>query len=191
LKSKGLLSVTVIALLFCLFITDSAKGQARLDQYICDFGAAFTQATTTNARRGFIGVDIFAGKMITNNICLGVTVGHDIVSWRNIDTLKERMAVVPFLIKTKYFIDISPMIQLYASAGAGVYRTIPHLSTKPIGDIWFAGNHPGGSVGIGVDYWFLLMQGVGFAFEYNLFDTDGDEIFSYFAVRVDYCFIKF
>ena len=191
MKMKStILGITFLSII-CITFTGGAYGQATNKQYVAEFGAAFTQATVTNARTGFFGLDLFAGKMLTNNLCLGLSIGHDIVSYRKIEDYHERLTVIPALVKAKYFINIGPRLQLYTSVGGGVYRASPHLTTEPIGDIRYTTNQPGGAVGFGIDYWFLLLQGVGVSFEYHFFNTDEESIFSFFAFRLDYCFIKF
>jgi hypothetical protein len=190
LKVKAILSGLIVLIVF-LGSTGTAYAQAVNGRYTLNLGIAYTQATTTNARTGFLGFDIFAGKMLTNNICVGFAVGHDIVSYRQLGDFHERLAIIPFQIKTKYYMSLSTMVQAFATVGGGVYRALPHLNPEPIGDISYATNQPGGSIGFGVDYWFLLMQGVGFEFEYHFFNTDKDNLFSYFALRVSYGMLKF
>jgi len=187
---RAVIGIVFLSLL-CITLTGSVHGQATNKQYVAKVGAAFTQATVTNAQTGLFGLDLFVGKMLTNNLCLGLGVGHDIVSYRKVDSYHERLIIIPALVKAKYYINISPRLQLYASAAGGVYRASPHLNTEPIGDISYTTNQPGGAVGFGIDYWFLLLQGVGVSFEYHFFNTDEESIFSFFALRLDYCFIKF
>ncbi len=191
MKTRAVISGVGIFLIFFLALAGSAVGQAIKTQYICDFGGSYTQATVKNAQTGFFGLDIFAGKMLTSSFCLGLGAGYDVVSLRKIDDNNERFAVIPVALKAKYFFNFGTSMQAFVMAGAGVYRSVPHLVTHPIGEIWFSSNQPGGSIGLGLDYWFLITSGVGFAFEYHFFNTDGDELFSYFAARIDYCLIKF
>jgi hypothetical protein len=174
-----------------LTFTGTADAQVQKDYFVLDFGAAYTQATVVNAKRGFIGLDIFAGKMLTNNLCLGFSSGYDVVSFEKVGESTERLAMIPLLVKAKYYFNVAPMMQFWCSLGVGAYRSVPHLIDEPIGGIWFSGNHYGGSLGIGFDYWFLLTQGVGIAYEYHFCSTEPGDIFSYFALRVDYCMFRF
>ena len=191
MKTKAILSLSGILVLFCLVLTGPAHGQATDGQFVIHMGAAYAKTTEENADSGFFGIDIFAGKMITNNICIGVGVGYDIAHYSGKGDLKERLALIPMTAKALYFVNFGPMLQMYVSAAGGVYRAMPHLAGGKIGDIGYTTNQPGGSVGIGLDYWFLLTTGVGFGFEYHTFKTDGDDLFSYFTARVDYTLIKF
>jgi outer membrane protein W len=165
-----------------------AAGQATKGQYVADFGAAYAKALDSDAKSGFVGLDMFAGKMITSNICLGLGVGADIISYEKVGDMHSRLAVIPLLVKAKYYLNLGPMLQAYVSAGAGAYAVSTHLH-EPIGDIRYSMNQPGGAVGVGIDYWFLLLQGIGFSVEYHMFKTDIDP-FSYFVARVEYCLIK-
>jgi hypothetical protein len=186
---KTSLVVSVI-LLSCVTLSGAVFGQAIQKQYIADFGCAFTQATVTKAQMGLAGIDIQVGKMLTNNICVGLATGYDVVSFRKVDSIYERLAMVPIVAKAKYFLTIAPAMQLHASVAAGAYQSIPHLSIDPIGEIWNASTDPGGAAGIGFDYWFLGRQGVSAEFEYNFIDSGGEDLFSYFAVRLNYSLIK-
>ena len=177
-------------LLCSVVFSETALGQATKNQYVADFGAAFTQATVTKARGGFVGLDLQAGKMLTSNISLGLATGCDVVSLRKIGDVYERLSIIPVLAKAKMYFTIAPMMQLYASAAGGVYQSVPHLNTEPIGEIWNADASPGGSLGIGFNYWLLGTQGLGAEFEYNFFDGGGENMFSYFAVRLNYSIIK-
>jgi hypothetical protein len=165
-------------------------GQATNGQFVADFGVAFTQAIADDAKTGLVGIDIFAGKMITNNICVGLGAGADIVSYEKIGSFHSRLTVIPVIAKAKYYLTLGPMLQVYASAGGGAYLVSPHTE-EPIGGIEESSTKVGGSVGLGIDYWFLLLQGVGFSFEYHIFDTDGGDLFTYYAARLQYSIIKF
>ncbi|MCK4236429.1 MAG: hypothetical protein KAX38_04870 [Candidatus Krumholzibacteria bacterium] len=192
MNRKVILSGIGLVFLLCITITGTVYGQATAKQNVIHLGAAYTQALVDNAQAGFVGLNMFFGKMLTNNICLGISTGYDIVSFRSVGDMKERVAVAPLQIKAKCYMNLGPMLQLYASAAGGAYRVIPHLGTEKIGTLGgYTTTQPGGSVGIGLDYWFLLTTGVGFELEYHTFTTDGDDMFSYFAARVDYCLIKF
>jgi hypothetical protein len=189
LKITGIVKGIVLSLFLCLLVPGIAAGQATKGQYVADFGAAYAKAIDSEAKSGFVGIDLFAGKMITNNICLGIGTGADIISYEKVGDMHSRLAVIPFLAKAKYFVNLGPMLQLFFSAGAGAYVVTPHLN-EPIGDIKeYSMNQPGAAVGMGIDYWFLLLQGVGFSVEYHMFNTDYDP-FSYFVARVEYCLIK-
>jgi hypothetical protein len=158
--------------------------------FMGDFGIAYTQATVVNAKSGFVGFDVFAGTMLTDKLGIGLFTGYDVTSYEKQGDATESLAFIPVLVKLKYYFNIGTRLQLFVSGAAGAYRSIPHLATEPIGDIWYAGNHYGGSVSFGINWWFLLTQGVGFDYEYHFFTTEGD-MFSYFAVRIDYCLIRF
>ena len=188
MKITGIATGIIVSLFLCLALPGVALGQATKGQYVADFGLAYAKALDSDAKSGFIGIDLFAGKMITNNLCLGLGSGGDIISYEKVDNYHSRLAVIPLLLKAKYFVNLGPMLQAYVSAGAGAYVVSPHLK-EPIGDISYSMNQPGGAVGVGIDYWFLLLQGVGFSVEYHMFNTDVDP-FGYFAARIEYCLIK-
>ena len=155
-------------------------------------GGGFAKAMVDDAGGGMLGVRVYGGKMLTNNICLGISAGYDVVSYEKKEELHERLAIIPFQANITYFMNVGSMMQLYASLGGGVYRTLPHLGGESIGDVDKTVTRPGGSVAIGLDYWFLLTTGVGFNFEYHMFDTpDGGSMFKYFVARIDYYLIKF
>ena len=168
-----------------------AQGQASKGQFIVDFGVAFTQATVDDAATGALGIDIFAGKMMTSGLCLGLSAGGDIVSYEKIGDYHSRLAVLPLIVKARYYITFNRMLQAHASLAGGVYYISPHLAEGSIGGVRYSMNQPGGSVGIGIDYYFLLTQGVTFELEYHMFNTDNDGMFGYFAARVNYSLIKF
>ena len=184
-------AIAVLSAFFlCVVLSDAAFGQTMQKRYVADFGGAFTQATVTKARMGFAGIDIQASKMLTNNISVGIATGYDIVSFREIEGIYERFAIIPMLAKARYYFTLSPITQLYASAAGGVYQSIPHLSVDPIGGMWNSTTKPGGAVAFGFNYWFLGTQGIGAEFEYNFFDSGGENMFSYFALRINYSLIK-
>ncbi|HER43131.1 MAG TPA: hypothetical protein ENO08_01575 [Candidatus Eisenbacteria bacterium] len=179
----------MLSLFLCLIVPGIAMGQATKGQYVADIGAAYTKALDSEAKSGFVGIDLFAGKMITNNICLGLGIGADVISYEKIGDFHSRLIVMPVLVKAKYFVNLGPMLQAFVSAGAGAYIVSPHLS-EPIGDVkTYAMNQPGAAIGVGIDYWFLLLQGVGVSVEYHMFNTDFDP-FGYVAARIEYCLIK-
>jgi hypothetical protein len=159
---------------------------------VADFGLAFTQATVTKAQRGFLGADISMGKMLTNNLSVGLAIGYDVVSFQKIDDIYQRLAVVPILARAKYYLTVAPLMQVHASAAGGVYRMVPHLGIDKLGGVWEAETKPGGSFGLGFDYWFLGRSGIGAEFEYNVMgaDSQDDNYFSYFAIRVSYSIVK-
>lgn len=190
MKTKAILSG--VGLLLFLVMTGTAYGQATVGQGVFHFGGAFTKAMVDNASMGFVGLDVSAGKMITNSLCLGVASGYDVVSYNKSGEFYERLAIIPIQVKVTQFINIGSMLQLYISAGGGAYRALPHLTGNEIGNIGEATTQPGFSLCVGLDYWFLIATGVGFAFEYHMFTTPDDgDMFKYFAARVDYCLIKF
>ena len=77
-----------------------------------------------------------------------------------------------------------------AAAAGGVYQMVPHLGIDPVGGVWDSKTRPGGSAGVGFDYWLLGTRGISAEFEYNFLDSGGEDIFSYFAMRVSYSIIK-
>jgi hypothetical protein len=190
LKTFKTLSIAGALLLCCAVYSGTASGQPMQKQYVANFGAAFSQATVTKAQRGMLGLDLSTGKMLTNNLSVGFAIGYDVVSFQKNEGIYARLAVVPILAKAKYYFTIAPAMQLHATAAGGGYQAIPHLGTDPIGGISKAGMHPGGSVGVGFDYWFLGRQGLGAEFEYNFFDSGAESVFSYFSVRLNYSLIK-
>ena len=194
MKAKAI--VTHLGVLFFLLtiMTAAVLAQATDDQSVYHFGGGFVKAHVDDARSGFFGARVYGGKMLTNHICLGLSAGYDVVSYhKDEDTkLHERLAVIPFQAHVTYFVNVGAMMQVYFQFGGGAYRTLPHLGGESIGTIDKAVTRPGGSVAIGLDYWFLLTTGVGFTFEYHTFDPPGEGgLFKYFAARVDYCLIKF
>lgn len=191
MNSKNVTKGIILLLFCCLVMPGLARGQASKDQFIVDFGAAFTQATADDAASGALGFDIFVGKMLTSGLCLGLTVGGDIVSYEKIGDYHSRLIVFPLIAKARYYITFNRMLQAHASLAGGVYRVSPHLAEGSIGGVSYSMNQPGGSVGIGLDYYFLLTQGVTFEIEYHMFNTDYDGLFKYFAVRVNYSLIRF
>lgn len=191
MNRKNVTKGIILLLLCCLVMPGLARGQASKGQFIVDFGAAFTQATADDAATGLFGIDIFAGKMLTSGLCLGFSTGGDIVSYENINDYHSRLVVFPLLAKARYYITFSRMLQAHVSLAGGAYRVSPHLAEGSIGGVRYSMNQPGGSVGIGIDYYFLLTQGVTFEVEYHMFNTDEDDMFGYFAARVNYSLIRF
>ena len=190
MKIQKRIPVVSAVLFCCIALSGAAFGQAVQKQYVADFGGAFTQATVTRAQMGFAGVDLQVGKMLTNNLSVGISTGCDVVSFRKVDSIYERLMMVPILAKARYYVTVAPAMQVYASAAGGIYRSIPHLSIDPIGNIWNARTDPGGAVALGFSYWFLGTQGLGAEFEYNFLDSGGESLFSYFALRLNYSIIK-
>lgn len=192
MKSKDIITSIGVLLSLLVITTGTTFGQATVGQGVFHFGGGFAKAQVENAKGGMIGARVFAGKMLTNNLSLGFSAAYDVVSYKKVGDLHARLAIIPFRLETTYFINIGPMMQLYTSLGAGVYRTLPHLGGDHVGYIEKAVTRGGGSAAIGFDYWFLLTTGVGFTFEYHMFDTPGDkDMFKYFVARIDYCLIKF
>jgi hypothetical protein len=174
----------------CAVFSGAALGQAVQKQYVADFGLAFTQATVTKAQMGLVGLDISTGKMLTNSLSVGLAIGYDIVSYQKENEIYERLSVIPILAKAKYYFTIAPLMQVHASVAGGAYQMVPHLGVDPVGGITRSEIHPGGSLGVGFDYWFLGRQGIGGEFEYNFFDSGAEDMFSYFALRLNYSIIK-
>ena len=201
MKTRSLLTCLLLFSFGCLALTGTAFAQANSGKAVIHLGASYSQSLVDDAGGGFFGLDAFAGKMFTNELCLGFTAGYDIIHNESVDvidevtnepgTFNERLAVIPFLLKAKYYFTLSPMVQMYAGAGGGVYRTVPSLGGGEIGTIRTAANCPGGAVSVGLDYWFLLTTGVGFEFEYHMFNVPDGDMYSYWQVRVDYGIIKF
>lgn len=190
LKTTKTLSIAGAFLLCCAVYSGTASGQAVQKQYVADFGAAFTQATVTKAQRGMLGLDISVGKMFTSSLSAGLAVGYDVVSFQKNEGIYARLAIVPVLAKAKYYFTIAPAMQVHAALAGGVYQMVPHLGTDQIGGISEAGLHPGGSLGVGFDWWLFGRQGLGAEFEYNFFDSGAENLFSYFSFRVNYSIIK-
>ena len=174
----------------CAVFSGTAFGQAIQKQYVADFGAAFTQATVTKAQRGLIGLDISTGKMVTNNLSVGLAIGYDVVSYQKAQGIDERLAIIPFLAKAKYYFTLAPLMQIHAVVGGGAYQMLPHLGIDPVGGVWKSEIKAGGVAGVGFDYWLMGNQGIGAEFEYNFFDSGAPSLFSYFAFRVNYSIIK-
>jgi hypothetical protein len=190
LKTTKTLSIAGALLLCCAVYSGSVSGQPAKKQYVADFGAAFTQATVTKAQSGMLGIDISVGKMFTDGLSAGLALGYDVVSYQKHEGIYARLAIAPLLVKAKYYFTIAPSMQLHAIAAGGAYEIIPHLGTDAIGGISKAGLHPGGSVGVGFDWWLFGRQGLGAEFEYNFFDSGAENLFSYFAIRLNYSIIK-
>ncbi|MFA4948233.1 MAG: hypothetical protein WC674_06980 [Candidatus Krumholzibacteriia bacterium] len=190
MKTLKTFSIAGALLLCCAVYSGTASGQAVQKQYVADFGAAFTQATVTKARTGMLGLDLSVGKMLTNGLSVGLAIGYDVASFQKNEGIYARIAIAPVLAKAKYYFTIAPAMQLHAIVAGGAYQTIPHLGTDPIGGISKAGLHPGGSIGVGFDYWRFGRQGLGAEFEYNFFDSGTEDLFSYFALRLNYSIIK-
>jgi hypothetical protein len=191
LNRKNVTKGVVLLLFCCLVLPGLARGQASKGQFVVDLGVAYTQATADDAASGLVGLDIAAGKMLNNSIYLGFGTGADVVSYENIDDYHSRLVVFPLIVKARYYITFNRMLQAHVSLAGGAYRVSPHLASGPIGGVKYSMTQPGGSVGIGIDYYFLLTTGVTFELEYHMFNTDYDDMFGFFAVRVNYSVIKF
>ena len=172
-------------------------GQANSGKAVIYIGGSYNKALAEGAKNGFFGIDMFAGKMFTNELCLGVSAGYDIVHNYKYTTssggdFTEMLSIIPVLFKARYYFTLSPMMQFNVAAGAGVYNTISDLGGKSVGGISGNEKRPGGSIGIGFDYWFLLTTGVSFEFEYHAFTIpSGGTVFKVGQVRVDYGINKF
>ena len=174
LESTKLVTRAILLSLAALLFAMPAFGQANSGKAVIYIGGSYNQAIAEGAENGFFGIDFFAGKMMTNNICLGTSFGFDVVHLYKytVDSsadegggdYTERLSVVPILIKGRYYYSLSTMMQINVAAGAGVYNTISRLGGSSVGGI--SGNETefGGSLGVGFDYWFLLTTGVSFEF---------------------------
>jgi len=191
LKLGKRMSGSLLVIVLAVLVPALVSAQAQKGQFIIDNGIGFHQATVTRAQMGLVGFDLQGGKMITPNLLVGIMAGFDVVSFEKVGDHYKRFGVIPLLLKAKYFFNIGPRFQLHASVAGGMYTTVPHVGAEPIGSIWYATHKPGGSVGMGIDFWYLLIQGVGAEFEYHFFPSDEDEMFSYFSLRVNYSIIKF
>lgn len=200
MKKINALSIAGIAIVFMFAFSADALGQANAGKGVLHFGGSFNQSFVDGADNGFVGGDIFVGKMFTNKLCVGFRSGYDIVSLQRYSNgFNKYLGVIPLQLRAKYYHSFSQMTQMYGSVGAGVFRTQAHLGGEAVGPIASSTNCPGISVSAGLDYWFLLTTGIGFELEYNLFlppDANGDfefggEKYGYLSVRVNYCSIKF
>ena len=201
LKPSKLLSLSALCAAAALLAAVPAFGQANAGKAVIYLGASFNKATADNAQQGFVGGDVFAGKMVTNNLCLGFSSGYDIVHYYKYTPTSstetgggdftETLAVIPAVLRAKYYFNLGPMFQIYAQAGGGVYNTIAKLGGNKIGGVRTNVSRPGFTVGVGFDYWFLLVNGVGFEFDYSMFHLPDGEWFTYWSARVDYGIIKF
>jgi len=197
-----LVSRTLLLSLAALLFAVPVLGQANAGKAVVYIGGSLNKALPDGAENGFVGLDMFAGKMITNNLCLGAFFGYDVVHYYKYTVTSspeegggdftQRLSIIPILFKARYYYSISPMMQVHAQAGIGAYNTIAVLGGDHIGGVYKNDLRPGGSIGIGFDYWFLLTTGVTFEFEYHAFTTDADAgTFDYIQFRVDYSIIKF
>ena len=111
--------------------------------------------------------------MLTNNLSVGLAIGYDVVSYPegrgNLRAARDRARFSPRRNTTS---RSPPRCSCTRSAAGGAYQTIPHLG---IGSdrrrIRKPRLKPGGSLGIGFDYWLFGTQGLGAEFEYNFFDS--------------------
>lgn len=202
MESRKLVSRALLLSLAVLLFAVPVLGQANSGKAVIYIGGSFNKALPDGAENGFFGIDMFAGKMVTNNLCLGAHFGVDVVHYYKYTVSSstdegggdytERLSVIPILFKARYYYSFSTMFQVHAQAGIGVYNTISNLGGNHIGGISGNDMRPGGSLGIGFDYWFLLTTGVTFELEYHAFTTEGDAgTFDYVQFRVDYSIIKF
>ncbi len=196
MKAKNFISGVSLFLLLCLAATGTAYGQANSNKAVFHFGGAYSSSIHKDLGTGFFGIDLYTGKMFTNTLCLGFATGYDIIHNQNFDTgnetFKDMLGVIPFTIKAKYYFTFTQMVQAYVSAGSGVYRVLPSFQeSESLATVRTAANCPGISIGLGLDYWFLLTTGIGFEVEYHMFRVpEGDDI-GYWQARVNYSLIKF
>lgn len=201
LKPK-LLSRSALCAAALLMAAVPVFGQANAGKAVFYIGGSYNKANVENAEQGFFGGDVYAGKMITNNLCVGFSSGYDIVHYYKYTTTSsadlgggdftESLAVIPAIVRAKYYFTLGPMFQVYAQAGGGAYNTIAKLGGNKVGGVRTNCTCPGFTVGVGFDYWFLLLNGVGFEFDYSMFKVpDGGDWFDYWSVRVDYGILKF
>ena len=190
--------LSLAALLFAVPVL----GQANAGKAVIYIGGSYNRAQVDGAENGFFGLDFSAAKMMNSNISLGAQFGFDVVHYYKYTVpssadegggdYTERLAVVPILLKGRYYLSLNQMMQLNFSLGAGVYNTISRLGGATVGGISGNVTEIGGSIGVGFDYWFLLVTGVSFEFEYHMFTVpSGGTMFKYWQVRVDYGIIKF
>jgi hypothetical protein len=202
LESRKLVSRVLLLSLAALLFAVPALGQANANKGVIYIGGSYNMALVEDAENGFFGIDLSAAKMMNNNISLGFAAGYDVVHYYKYTVesspeegggdFTERLAVLPILVKGRYYFSFSRMAQLNVSLAGGVYNTISKLGGNSVGGI--SGNETefGGSIGVGFDYWFLLTTGVSFEFEYHMFTTPGDaDMFTYWQARVNYGIIKF
>ena len=190
LKTLRTLSIAGALLLCCAVYSGTASAQAVQKQFVADFGAAYTQATVTKAQGGMLGIDVSIARMFTNNLSAGLAIGYDIVSYRQNGDIYERLAVIPVLAKAKYYFTIAPSMQLHAALAAGGYQTLPHLGTDAVGGVTESKLNFGVGAGAGFDYWAFGTMGLGAEFEYNFFDTGAEDLFSYFAIRLNFIVLR-
>ncbi len=202
MESRKLVSRVLLLSLAVLVFAVPVLGQANSGKAVVYIGGSFSKALPDGAENGFFGLDLFAGKMVTNNLCLGAHFGFDIVHYYKYTVSSsaeegggdytQRLSIIPILFKARYYHSFSTMFQVHAQVGSGVYHTIARLGGDCVGGICGNDLRPGGSIGIGFDYWFLLTTGVTFELEYHAMTTDGDAgTFDYVQFRVDYSIIKF
>jgi len=190
LNLKRYILLSSAFLLCCSAGAGPASGQPMAKQLVADFGLAYTQATVSGAPSGLVGLDLHTGKMLTNNLSVGIAVGFDVVSFRKVGGIYERLSIIPILAKGKYYFNIAPLLQVHASAAGGVYKTLPHLATGSIGGVSASKVKAGGSAGAGFDYWFMGTKGIGAEVEYNVFPYSNGKRFSYLAFRVNLIMTK-
>ena len=202
MESRKLVSRVLLLSLAVLVFAVPVLGQANAGKGVIYIGGSYNMALEEDAENGFFGVDLSAAKMLNNNISLGFAAGYDIVHYYKYTVSSseeegggdytERLAVLPILLKGRYYLSLNRMMQINVSAAGGVYNTVSRLGGNSVGGITGNETEFGGSVGIGFDYWFLLTTGVSFEFEYHMFTTPGDaDMFSFWQARVNYGIIKF
>jgi len=199
-----LVSRALLLSLAVLLFAAPVLGQANEGKAVIYLGMSYNQKNPAHeSGSGFFGIDMFAGKMINNNLCLGASAGYDIIHYHRyiVPSSPEEgggekvntLAMIPVLFKARYYYSFSQMMQISVSAGLGAYNQSPRYGS----DSWLIG----GSIGISFDYWFLLVNGVGFELEYHMVTENSlsqwdykkfaDNHMNYWQARVSYGVIKF
>lgn len=194
MKTNNALSIAGITIILLLAFSGSVMAQASAPRNLVHFGGTFNiPMGIEDADNPSFGGNIFVGKMINRNLCVGLKSGFDIISMqKTTGNFYKYLGVIPFTLQVKYLYNYSRMFKLYGAASAGVYRTQVHLGGLKVGSVNSSANCPGGSVSVGVDYWFLLTNGVGAELEYNMFKVPEDGDFNgYLTIKVNYCRISF
>ncbi len=202
MESRKLVSSVLLLSAAVMLFAAPVLAQANKDKAVIYIGLSYNGAMVDDAEGGFIGIDLFAGKMLSNSFCLGFAAGYDEVHRYKYTVssapdegggeFTERLDVLPILLKGRYYITFSRMLQLNISAAGGVYNIVSRLGGNSVGGIDGNEMEYGGSIGVSLDYWYLLTTGVSFEFEYHMFTTPDDApMFKYWQARVDYSIIKF
>ncbi|MBD3178864.1 MAG: outer membrane beta-barrel protein [Candidatus Latescibacteria bacterium] len=194
MKTNNALSIAGITVIFLLAFSGAVMAQASAPKNLVHFGGTFNVPIgVEDSDNPSFGGNIFVGKMFNRNLCVGFKAGFDIISMQKTPTnFYKYLGVIPFALEAKYLVNMSRMFKVYGAASAGVYRTQVHLGGQKVGSVTSSANCPGGSISVGVDYWFLLTNGVGAELEYNMFKVpDGGDFNSYLTLKVNYCRISF